>query len=222
MFLKILFLISGIIMEIEIKEKPTLDAQTDEVLIETEVVDSTPEILAPLTNNILKVIEENADIEINDNIKNFINETAQAESGGSENPLTTKSEYSSAGGKFQFLDDSFTTGLNRLSAKKEDGSYVYFDKLPLWVEQAQNHKDVTKLDNDQQTALFLANLHQQNGTNVLFKKISEGDMQAKVDMYIKHHHKGTIENGERIYNPKVIKYAEDIFFGSAGDKLSYG
>ena len=186
-------------MEIEIKEKPTLDAQTDEVLIETEVVDSTPEILAPFTNNILKVIEENADIEINDNIKNFINETAQA-----------------------FLDESFTTGLNRLSAKKEDGSYVYFDKLPLWVEQAQNHKDVTKLDNDQQTALFLANLHQQNGTNVLFKKISEGDMQAKVDMYIKHHHKGTIENGERIYNPKVIKYAEDIFFGSAGDKLSYG
>ena len=55
-------------MEIEIKEKPTLDAQTDEVLIETQVVDSTPEILAPLTNNILKVIEENADIEINDNI----------------------------------------------------------------------------------------------------------------------------------------------------------
>ena len=36
----------------EIKEKPTLDAQTDEVLIETQVVDSTPEILAPLTNNI--------------------------------------------------------------------------------------------------------------------------------------------------------------------------
>ena len=66
-------------------------------------------------------------------------------------------------------------------------------------------KDVTLLDNDQQTALFLANLHQQVGTNDLFKKISEGDMQAKVDMYMKHHYKKDDDN--------VRLYAEKIFFG---------
>ena len=222
MFLTTLFLISGIIMAVEIKPKPTLDDQTDTVMSE-KVIDSTPEILAPFTNNILDVIRDSADIEINDNVKNFINETAYAESGSFPDPLTVRNKDTNAGGKFQFIEsennNSLTVGLNRLSAEKEDGSgYVYFDgELPQWVIEAQNHKDVTKLDNDQQTSLFLANLHQQKGTNSLFKKISEGDNKAKVDMYIKHHHKGKIKDGEVIYDPKVIKYAEDIFFGVAGD-----
>jgi len=69
MFLTTLFLISGIIMAVEIKPEPTLDDQTDTVMSE-KVVDSTPEILAPLTNNILDVIRDSADIEINDNVKN--------------------------------------------------------------------------------------------------------------------------------------------------------
>jgi len=173
------------------------------------MVVSTEQILTPITNNILSVISSNADIEINDNVRDFINETAQAESGGEENPLVAKNPLTNAGGKFQFIEsknnNSFTTGLNRLSATKEDGSYVYFDELPSWVEEARNHKDVTLLDNDQQTALFLANLHQQVGTNDLFKKISEGDMQAKVDMYMKHHYKKDDDN--------VRLYAEKIFFG---------
>jgi hypothetical protein len=173
------------------------------------MIDSTEQILTPITNNILSVISSNADIEINDNVRDFINETAQAESGGEENPLVARNPLTNAMGKFQFIEsennDSVTTGLNRLSATKEDGSYVYFDELPSWVEEARNHKDVTLLDNDQQTALFLANLHQQVGTNDLFKKISEGDMQAKVDMYMKHHYKKDDDN--------VRLYAEKIFFG---------
>lgn len=173
------------------------------------MVVSTEQILTPLTNNILNVISDSADIEINDNVRDFIDETARAESGGEENPLVAKNPMTNASGKFQFIEsennNSFTTGLNRLSATKEDGSYVYFDELPSWVEEARNHKDVTLLDNDQQTALFLANLHQQVGTNDLFKKISEGDMQAKVDMYMKHHYKKDDDN--------VRLYAEKIFFG---------
>ena len=174
------------------------------------MVDSTEQILTPITNNILGVISENADIEINENVKDFINETAKAESGGEENPLVARNPLTNAGGKFQFVEsetnNSFTTGLNRLSATKGDGSYVYFDdELPPWIEEAKNHKDVTLLDNDQQTALFLANLHQQVGTNDLFKKISEGDMQAKVDMYMQHHYKKA--------NDDVRLYAEKIFFG---------
>ena len=173
------------------------------------MVVSTEQILTPLTNNILNVISDSADIEINDNVRDFIDETARAESGGEENPLIAKNPMTNASGKFQFIEsennNSFTTGLNRLSATKEDRSYVYFDELPSWVEEARNHKDVTLLDNDQQTALFLANLHQQVGTNDLFKKISEGDMQAKVDMYMKHHYKKDDNN--------VRLYAEKIFFG---------
>lgn len=167
------------------------------------------QILTPITNNILDVIGESANIEINQNVIDFIDETARAETGGESNALVARNPVTNASGKFQFIEsdnnNSFTTGLNRLSATKEDGSYVYFDELPSWVEEARNHKDITLLDNDQQTALFLANLHQQVGTNDLFKKISEGDMQAKVDMYMKHHYKKDDDN--------VRLYAEKIFFG---------
>mgnify|MGYP001181741114 FL=1 len=171
---------------------------------------STDQLLMPLTDKILNVIGENANIEINQNVRNFIDETAKAESGGEANPLTAVNPLTNAMGKFQFIEsennDSLTTGLNRLSATKEDGSYVYFDdELPSWIEETRVHKDVTKLDNDQQTALFLANLHQQVGTNDLFKKISEGDMQAKVDMYMQYHYKKEDDN--------VKDYAEKIFFG---------
>ena len=173
------------------------------------MTNSTEQILTPLTNNILNVISESANIEINQDVIDFIDETAKAETGGESNALVARNPVTNAGGKFQFIEsennNSFTTGLNRLSAKKEDGSYVYFDELPSWVEEARNHKDITLLDNDQQTALFLANLHQQVGTNDLFKKISEGDMQAKVDMYMKHHYKKDDDN--------VRLYAEKIFFG---------
>ena len=174
------------------------------------MVDSTEQILTPITNNVLNVISDNAGIEINDNIRNFIDETAKAETGGESNPLTARNPLTNAGGKFQFIEsennNSLTTGLNRLSATKEDGSYVYFeDELPSWVEEAKKHKDVTLLDNDQQTALFLANLHQQIGTNDLFRKISKGDEKAKVDMYMKYHYK--------VDNDDVRLYAEKIFFG---------
>ena len=182
------------------------------------MTNSTEQILTPITNNVLNVISDSAGIEINDNIRNFIDETAKAETGGESNPLTARNPLTNAGGKFQFierqyhpleeksLNNSLTTGLNRLSATKEDGSYVYFeDELPSWVEEAKKHKDVTLLDNDQQTALFLANLHQQIGTNDLFRKISKGDEKAKVDMYMKYHYK--------VDNDDVRLYAEKIFFG---------
>ena len=179
------------------------------------MVDSTQEILTPITNNVLNVISENADIEINDNVRSFIDETAIAESGGEENPLVARNPLTNAGGKFQFIEsennNSLTTGLNRLSATKEDGSYVYFDKLPEWINETKKHKDVTKLNKDQQTALFLANLHQQKGTDDLFKKISGGDIQAKIDMYIKHHHKGKIVDDKRVYDDTVINYAKGMF-----------
>ena len=160
------------------------------------------------TADILAVMDERG-ISINENIQKFIDETAQAESGISDNPTTVKSPITGAAGIFQFIEteknNSFTTGLNRLSAKKKDGSYVYFNELPEWIEEAKKHKDVTKLNKDQQTALFLANLHQQIGTDDLFKKISEGDMQAKVDMYMDYHFKKDNDN--------VRLYVEKIFWG---------
>ena len=128
-----------------------LDQQT-EVLI-TEV---TP--VKENTESVLSSIADNVGIEINDNVRNFIDETAKIESGIYDNPLTVVNPVTQATGMYQFIEtektNSVETGLNRLSAKKKDGSYVYFDELPEWVEEAKKHKDVTKLDEDQQTAYF--------------------------------------------------------------------
>ena len=68
------------------------------------MVVSTEQILTPLTNNILNVISDSADIEINDNVRDFIDETARAESGGEENPLVAKNPMTNASGKFQFIE----------------------------------------------------------------------------------------------------------------------
>ena len=164
------------------------------------------------TAQVLYTLEKRG-INLTNNLAKFIYETAQAESGMFDNPLTVVNPETGASGMYQFIEtednNSLTTGLNRLSATKEDGSYVYFDKLPEWINETKKHKDVTKLNKDQQTALFLANLHQQEGTNDLFKKISEGDMQAKVDMYMKHHYK----NIKGKYAADVSLHAEKIFFG---------
>ena len=74
---------------------------------------STDQLLMPLTDKILNVIGENANIEINQNIRNFIDETAKAESGGEANPLTAVNPLTNAMGKFQFIEsennDSLTT-----------------------------------------------------------------------------------------------------------------
>ena len=166
------------------------------------------------TAQVLYTLEKRG-INLTNNLAQFIYETAQAESGMFDNPLTVVNPKTRASGMYQFIEtednNSLTTGLNRLSATKEDGSYVYFDKLPEWINETKKHKDVTKLNKDQQTALFLANLHQQKGTDDLFKKISGGDIQAKIDMYIKHHHKGKIVDDKRVYDDTVINYAKGMF-----------
>ena len=177
------------------------------------------------TERVLDVMSNRDKINISNDLMDFISETARIETGGEKNPLTAKNPFSGAAGKFQFiekqyhplepesLNDSFTTGLNRLSAEKLDakgqpikGDYVYYDKLPKWIIDAQQHKDITKLSEDQQTAVFLANLHQQKGTNKLFKKISKGDGGAKVDMYEKYHYKSPLPNN-------IVQRVNDIFFG---------
>ena len=147
-------------------------------------------------------------VPVSDNTAQFIYETAIAESGTAKNPLTVKNPMTQAAGIYQFIEskqnNSLSTALNRISAKDNDGKYVYFDELPEWVNETKKHKDVTKLNKDQQTALFLANLHQQVGTDDLFKKIAEDDNQAKVDMYMKYHYKKD--------NKNVEDYAMSIFF----------
>jgi len=160
------------------------------------------------TMQVLNTLEKRG-INLTDNIAQFIYETAIAESGTAENPLTVKNPLTQAAGIYQFIENdknnSVTTALNRISTKDNDGNYIYFDELPEWINETKKHKDITKLNKDQQTALFLANLHQQKGTDDLFKNIAKGDKQAKVDMYMQHHYKKDDDN--------VRAYAESIFFG---------
>ena len=223
-----------------------LNNQTDALLSNINKYGENINKYGKNTANILNVIRKSANININDNFINFIDETAKVESGIYENPLSAINLDTGAAGKYQFIErrfrdekgneiinNSVTTALNRLSAVKLDGSgeYVYFKgKLPSWIKEAKknigddglNKTDITKLDDDKQTALFLANLHQQDGTNELFRTISEGKNEeirnkAKLEIYMRNHYKG------KKYAANVAIHAGEIFFNDLNfkDKVNH-
>jgi len=130
------------------------------------------------------VIANALDLKNTKNIDVFTDRVAEAESSGGRNTI---SEISSARGIFQFLTkgkgNAFQTGLNRLER--------HLGKTD-WIEEARKHNDPNKLSEDQQKALFLANIYEQKGTNDYLKKIAEGNNLAMAEAYSKFHH--TVEN----------------------------
>ena len=115
----------------------------------------------------------------------FTQQSKMIESSGGTD---TVNEESSARGDFQFLTEgegnAFQTGLNRVANTYEAMGV----KLPSWVSKAKEHNNPIKLTSKQQEELFLANLWQQKGTSNLFKRIDEGDSQAKYQLYANYHH----------------------------------
>lgn len=130
------------------------------------------------------VIANALDLKNTKNIDVFTDKVAKAESSGGKNTI---SEISSARGIFQFLTkgkgNAFQTALNRLER--------HLGKTD-WIEKARKHNDPNKLSEDQQKALFLANIYEQKGTNDYLKKIAEGNNLAMAEAYSKFHH--TVEN----------------------------
>ena len=93
---------------------------------------------------------------------------------------------SSARGIYQFLtkgdDNAYQTGLNRLSnSYKQAGK-----KPPTWLLQARKDNDPIKLTKDRQEEVMLANIYQQNTSDLT--GMLEGDQRSGMDLYLNYHH----------------------------------
>jgi hypothetical protein len=120
-----------------------------------------------------------------------------------ENVPEKGKKQTSAQGLYQFLDDdskgqsSWQTGLNR--------TQKYLGQQE-WISDTYEYGagGVNLTTRNQQTAVFLADLLEQKGSDKLMKGILEGDMQSFVDCYLKLHYKGKP-------TAATIKHAEDVF-----------
>lgn len=135
-------------------------------------------------DKVKKKIAEKLKIKDTKNIDSFTDKVAEIESSSGKD---TVSQISSARGIFQFLTkgkgNAFQTGLNRLER--------HLGKTK-WITEARKHNDPNKLSEDQQKALFLANVYEQSGSDDYLKRISEGSNAAMAEAYSKFHH--TVEN----------------------------
>ena len=135
--------------------------------------------------NVKDYITSELELQNPDLLDKFTQQSKMIESSGGTD---TVNEESSARGDFQFLTEgegnAFQTGLNRVANTYEAMGV----KIPSWVSKAKEHNDPIKLTSKQQEELFLANLWQQKGTSNLFKRIDEGDSQAKYQLYANYHH----------------------------------
>ncbi len=139
----------------------------------------------PKPRNIKSYISSKLELQNPNLLDEFTQQSKMIESSGGTD---TVNELSSARGDFQFLTEgegnAFQTGLNRVANTYEAMGV----KIPSWVSKAKEHNDPIKLTSKQQEELFLANLWQQKGTSNLFKRIDEGDSQAKYQLYANYHH----------------------------------
>lgn len=139
----------------------------------------------PKPRNIKSYITSKLKLQNPNLLDEFTQQSKMIESSGGTD---TVNELSSARGDFQFLTEgegnAFQTGLNRVANTYEAMGV----KTPSWVSKAKEHNDPIKLTSKQQEELFLANLWQQKGTSNLFKRIDEGDSQAKYQLYANYHH----------------------------------
>lgn len=117
------------------------------------------------------------------NMTNFANFVGHMESGNNlkaKNVPQKGKEASSASGKYQFVNESIKPAINRLERTlgMED-----------WMKELLVHKDITKLNDEQQTLVFLGDLLEKDGSDKYMKKImSTGDSKAMLQAYYKLHH----------------------------------
>ena len=155
---------------------------------------------APKPRNVKDYISSKLELKNPNLLDEFTQQSKMIESSGGTD---TVNEESSARGDFQFLTEgegnAFQTGLNRVA-----NTYKAMGvKIPTWVSKAKEHNNPIKLTSKQQEELFLANLWQQKGTSNLFKRIDEGDGQAKYQLYANYHHtnpdEATISNALSLF-----------------------
>ena len=88
-------------------------------------------------------------------------------------------EATTAKGGFQFVEGSVEPALNRLERRigKQD-----------WGEELREHKDASKLTEQQQQLLFMGDLLEKKGSDKYMKQVMAGDKQGSMDAYYKLHH----------------------------------
>jgi hypothetical protein len=162
-------------------------ASTNQIMLE-EIIGGIANLFTkdePKPRNIKSYISSKLGLQNLNLLDEFTQQSKMIESSGGTD---TVNELSSARGDFQFLTEgegnAFQTGLNRVANTYEAMGV----KIPSWVSKAKEHNDPIKLTSKQQEELFLANLWQQKGTSNLFKRIDEGDSQAKYQLYANYHH----------------------------------
>jgi len=112
---------------------------------------------------------------------------------------------SSASGLYQFLTDNskgqsaLQTAVNR--TRKYTGETD-------WLKDAFDTGEVEGLTRNQQTALFLGDILEQDGSDELMKPILEGDRSRWKEAYLKLHYK---ETKDKPATEATIKRADDIY-----------
>ena len=118
------------------------------------------------------------------NIENFLSMIAVLESDNRN--IHTSDPNTTAAGLWQFTEGTTVTAITNYfyTRKLYDRSYVN----EKWAEEALEHRDMTNLTPDQQKALLLAHMFQQEGSDELIRGIANGDVGAMKEYYLKFHH----------------------------------
>lgn len=136
-----------------------------------------------------------------DNLLEFAEVVGQVESNGDLTALNIPQkgkEASSAAGKYQFVKGSIEPALNRLART--------LGELP-WMAELRENKDVTVLDNEQQTLLFLGEMLEKKGSDKYMKDImASGDKTKMLEAYYKLHH----TNPDNATRKRAVKYFMDL------------
>lgn len=147
------------------------------------------------------------------NLNDFIEIIAKVES---DQKIDARNPTSSASGEFQFVDSAVDTGINRGLRNSELANQE-------WFTEFQEHRDITKLSREQQTAFFLQDMLERKGTDkVLNNVIDNFDYDTVKDFYFGTHHtdpdEATIKRFNKIASPyfdqnnvKKKSVAESLF-----------
>lgn len=118
-----------------------------------------------------------------ENLDTFVEFVAQLESSGGK---FTKSGQSTAKGNFQIVESNITPTANRL--ERIIGKHG-------WLEDVKETKDPRTLSDDQQRALFLADISERRlagtwrgkGDELLKRILTSGDKDAMIELYVRAH-----------------------------------
>ena len=174
-----------------------------------EASDKIAPAVNPMISGIMQAHSKRMDLDYEDSTENALKFATfvglvenSGETYGGNQPEEGK-EASSAQGLYQFLDDdskgqsAWQTGLNRTEK--------YLGKQG-WISDTYEYGKggVNLASRNQQTAVFLADLLEQKGSDAHMKPILEGNTDGWIESYLKLHYKGKP-------TPATIKHAQEVF-----------